>query len=125
MDEDLQRLTDTLRHQICPPDVIERVMQGIGRDQAQRRGCQWRYAWAMAGLALIVTLSTWQVQVRREHRARADRVRVIQQTEGALAYVGHTLLQAAARAEDTLSKQAMPPLRNSLETTKNKLMNRI
>ncbi len=132
MDADWQKLARELRRESCPPTVLERVEQRLARERSMARGLRVRIGWAVAGCALVAAVAAWQTQQFQTRRAaalaaqtRAERARIVQQMEGALAYVGQALLQAAARTEDSLSKQAVPPLRNSLETAKNKIVNRL
>jgi len=130
MDADWQKLARELRRESCPPAVLERVEQRLACERSLAHAFRARIGWALAGCALVAAVAAWQIQQFQTRRAaalaaqtRAERVRIVQQTEGALAYVGQALLQAAARTEDSLSKQAVPPLRNSLKTAKSKLVN--
>jgi hypothetical protein len=139
MDEQLQRLVRHLREESCPPEVMERVARRIAQEKASARRFWPRWGWAVACVVLLVTLGAWQWQSAldaqrrvaeleaREHadRARADRVRVAEQTAGALAYIGQALREAAAHSQDSILKKAVPPLRDGLQTTKNKVMDRI
>jgi hypothetical protein len=72
----------------------------------------------------------WQFNVRREQQlhtaelaaqAQANRALVVQQTRQAFAYIGQAVIRVAAHTENALSKEAVPPLRNSFETLKNKV----
>jgi hypothetical protein len=75
-------------------------------------------------VSAVCAIAFWQWHARREAE-HAARTRVIQQTYGALAFIGQTLLEAAAHTENALLEEAVPPLRNSLETAKNKVTNPI
>jgi hypothetical protein len=54
-----------------------------------------------------------------------DRVQVARQAEGTLAYIGQVMVHAGAHSERVILNDAVPQLRNSLETAKNKIMNSI
>ena len=123
MDDQLQRLVRELRRESCPPEVIDRVAQRIAREKGGARRLRW--AWGVALLALLVGFGGWQRQAVRQEKARGDRMRVAEQTAGALGYVGQVLLEVAAQSQDSILKEAVPPLRDGLQTTKNKVINRI
>lgn len=61
-----------------------------------------------------------QTQARLQAQ-RAVRARVARETRVAFGYIGQALVRAAAQTENVLSKEAVPPLRNSFETVKNKV----
>ncbi len=132
MDDQLQRLVRELRSESCPPQVMDRVAQRIAREKGLRLRHAWR--WAVALMILLVALGAWQKQAGRnaqrkaavlEVKARADRARVAEQTAGALGYIGQALLEVAAQSQDSILKEAVPPLREGLETTKNKMIKNI
>jgi hypothetical protein len=54
-----------------------------------------------------------------------DSARAAQQAETALGCLGAALRDAGARSEEVILKAAVPPLRNSLQTAKNKIVNHI
>ena len=133
MDDQLQRLARELRRESCPPEVMHRVARYISQEKA---GMRFRQVWAWGAplIALLVALGAWQRHAglnaqknaaELQAKAHADRARIAEQTAGALRYVGHVLLQAAAHSEDSLLKKAMPALRDGLQTTKNKVIDRI
>jgi hypothetical protein len=125
MDDQLQRLVRELRRESCPPEVIDRVAQRITREKGGARRLRSAWAWGVALLALLVGFGTWQRQAVRKEKARGDRMRIAEQTAGALGYVGQVLLEVAAQSQDSILKEAVPPLRDGLQTTKNKVINRI
>jgi hypothetical protein len=111
---------------------MDRVARRIAREKTGR----FRLAsgWGVAFLALLVALGAWQWHAGRDARrraveleakARADRARVATETAGALGYVGQILLEVAAQSQNSILKEAIPPLRESLKTTKNKVINHI
>jgi hypothetical protein len=124
MDPQLQRLIGELREETCPSAVLERVHDRISREG--KAGRTWRYqlGWSMAMVAAVFAIGFWQWHARQEAQ-RSARTLVIQQTYGALALIGQTLLEAAAHTENALLEEAVPPLRNGLETAKNKVTNPI
>jgi uncharacterized membrane protein len=133
MDEDLQRLARELRSETCPRAVLDRVAQRIARDTPPRQLAH-PFAWAIASLCVLGAITIWQWQARREAqtstmelaaKTQTDRALVVQQTQGALVYIGYALLEAAAHTENALSKEAVPPLRNGFQTVKDKITNPI
>jgi hypothetical protein len=129
MHDPLQELIQELRKKSCPPSVLERVAQRIGRAPgAPVRWWQGR-TWVIAGACLLVLvgIAAWQVSLRRDARAaavaeaQARRDLVIRQTQGALVYIGHALIEAATHTEEAVLDEALPPLRNIFQTTKSKL----
>lgn len=142
MDDQLQTLVRELRNQSCPPAVMENVIRRIARDHQRTRALAGAWRWAIAFAALLVVLGSWQwerLRFRAQRnsagaqrraaeltaKAHTDRTRVARQTAGALGYIGQVLLQTAAHTQDTISKKAVPPLRDGLQTTKNKVIDRI
>lgn len=57
--------------------------------------------------------------------AAADRALVARQAGAALVLVGQAFLHAAAHSEKTLLQEALPPLRQSLQTAQEKVTNRL
>jgi hypothetical protein len=49
-------------------------------------------------------------------------MQVARQAETALGLIGTMLLDAGAHSESAISNRAIPPLRNGLETAKNKIV---
>jgi anti-sigma-K factor RskA len=135
MDEELQKLIDQLRNKKCPPEVLERVAQRISRERTPGRSWGSSLGWAIAITCLIAAAALWPGRARRHERplaaelaeaqARANRALVVQQTQEAFGVIGEALIRAAAHTENTLLKEAAPPLRNGFETVKNKISNPI
>jgi hypothetical protein len=132
MDDKLQELIRQLQRESCPPEVMDRVAERIAREQDTPHPLRQVWAWGTAVLALLLALGAWQRQADRhaqkrvaelEARVRANRGRVAEQTAGALGYIGQVLLEVAAQSQDSILKEAVPPLREGLETTKNKIKN--
>ena len=129
MQPDLKRLTDELRKETCPQRVLEEVGRRISKETSPRR---WRFAipLAIAGLVLVCGLSVWRwqamenmhQQARLAAQAKLDHAEVAKQAEGALGLLGSVLANAGADSERIISDTAVPPLRDSLDTAKNKII---
>jgi anti-sigma factor RsiW len=135
MDHELQKLIRQLQAEKCPPKVLHQVAQRISREKTTRRSLRSSLAWAVSIACLLGAVALWQWQARREAQllsaelaaaqARANRALVVQQTQEAFGYIGQALIRAAAHTENTLLKEAVPPLRNGFETVRNKVTNPI
>jgi ferric-dicitrate binding protein FerR (iron transport regulator) len=133
MDENLQRLTRELRKETCPQRVLDEVARRISA-QTRRPG-RFRYgiAGALAGLMLLCGLALWQWPTgadrhQRLHQAagsKMDNAQIAEQAEGALGCIGRVLLDAGSQSEKVILQGAVPPLRSSLETAKNKIVDHI
>lgn len=131
MDEKLQRITRELRHETCPPRVIERVARRI--DRPAPRPLRFRYGIAVALGTLVLTAGVllWRWQGSQNfpassnlvQRTESDPATIADQAGGALAYIGQILLEAGAQSGDAILTNAVPPLRQGLEIAKNNLMN--
>jgi hypothetical protein len=90
-------------------------------------------AFVTAALLLVCSLAIWHRLSAREAQRHPDpsvvaslnRAQVVRETEGALGYIGCVLLDAGAHTEKIVLNQAVPRLRNSLTTTREKLLNHI
>jgi len=135
MDDQLQRLVRELRKQSCPPGVMDRVAQCISEEKV---GTRWsRLAWSL-GIAFLTLIAAFGIgarqwkAVRHTERQAAElpakphmeRAHAAQQAAGALAYIGQVLLETTAHSQNSILKKALPPLRDSLETTRNKVIDR-
>jgi hypothetical protein len=131
MHEDLQQLARELRKETCPQRVVDEVARRISAQTPRR----FRYAIAVAVAASIVlcgiALLRWPA---RKESARTtevvqteaiDRVQVARQVEGTFAYIGQVMVDASAHSQRVILNDAVPQLRNSFETAKDKLMNHI
>jgi hypothetical protein len=123
MDHELQKLIRQLQDEKCPPTVLDQVAQRIAREKTPARPLRSSLAWAVSIACLLGAVALWQWQARRE--ARANRALVVQQTQEAFGYIGQALIRAAVHTENTLLKEAVPPLRNGFETVRNKVTNPI
>ncbi len=133
MHENLQRLTRELRKETCPPRVLDEVARRIAAQS--RRPTRFRYgiAGALAGLMLLCGLAMWhwpfgadgQRRLEQAAGTKADNAQITEQVEGALGCIGQVLLAAGSQSEKVILQGAVPPLRNSLETAKNKIVNHI
>jgi len=132
MDENLQQLARELRKETCPQRVLDEVARHIS---AQAPPARFRYAIATALAAAIVLcgIALWlwpsgggSPPVSEVARTEAiDRALVARQVEGTFAYIGQVMVDASAHSEKVILNDAVPQLRNSFETAKNKIMNRI
>jgi anti-sigma factor RsiW len=135
MDHELQKLIRQLQDETCPPKVLDQVAQRISREKTTARSLRSSLAWAVSIACLLGAVALWQWQARREAQllsaqlaaaqARANRALVVQQTQEAFGYIGQALIRAAVHTENTLLKEAVPPLRNGFETVRNKVTNPI
>jgi len=118
---ELPKLIRQLQSEKCPPRVLEQVAQRIAREKTPARSLLPAFACAAAIACLLTTVIVWQWRAHRE----AQRALVRQQTQEAFGYIGQALIRAAAHTENALSKEAVPPLRNSFQTVKDKVTNPI
>jgi len=133
MDRELQNLIRHLQDEKCPQSVLDRVEQTIARQKTPRRSMRASLvlAWTVSIVCLFGAIALWQRQARREAQfvaaemaaaqAETDRALVVQQTQEAFGYIGQALLRAAVHTENTLLKEAVPPIRNGFELVKNKV----
>ncbi len=133
MHEDLQRLTRELRKETCPQRVLEEVARRISAQSPQPSRLRYALAGALAGLILLCGLALWQWPPGRDGHERLqqaagskiDNAQIAEQAEGALGCIGRVLLDAGSQSEKVILQGAVPPLRDSLETAKNKIVNHI
>jgi hypothetical protein len=130
MPPDLTPIIRELKKETCPRRVRSSVRGRISARESSPRRLRFAIPLVMAGLALACCLSVWRWNTVEHARQRAalaelnlrERARTMDQAEGALGYVGSILLQAGAHSEKVISDRAVPPLRSSLELTKNKII---
>ena len=129
MDKDLQRLTRELREETCPASVHAAVARHIANEKAGAPRFRPALAFAIATVVILGCLAVWRWPVEEslpgEPRIAAQPAltsdQVVAQTEHALASIGCVLLEAGVHSQQTISQEAVPPLRNSLKDTKSKL----
>jgi hypothetical protein len=131
MDENLKRLVEELRGETCPQRVLDEVARRLPRPAPSR----FRIGFAVSVAAVVVLggLALWRWPADRFTREKPDAVspvamdsaRAAQQAGVAFECLGAALRDAGDRAEGIILKSAVPPLRNSLQTAKNKLIDPI
>jgi len=135
MDPEMQKLIRHLQDQKCPPAVLDKVDQRISRQSSSVRPFRSLLAGVTAIACILIAISLWRWNTRREAQllaaqraaaqAEAERNLVAHQTQQAFGYIGSAFLRAASHTQNALLKEAVPPLRNSFETVKNKVTNPI
>ena len=128
MQQDLSRIATELRKETCPRRVLDEVERQISQQKSAPTRLRLALG-AIAGFVLVVSLSVWlwqrnentRPQTTSVERPRPERALVAKQAQAALVLVGSELLDASAHSEKIISDRAVPPLRNSIETAKNKL----
>jgi hypothetical protein len=133
MDEKLQRLARKLREETCPQRVLDEVARRLSTQARPPNRLRYRIAGVVAVLVLLCGITVWRwpaggdapERSKRAGRVSADSTRVAEEAEGALGCIGAILRDAGARSERVILKGAVPPLRNGLETAKNKILDHI
>ena len=131
MQEDLSQLARELRKETCPRRVLDEVERQISKSAPIR--LRLALFCAVAGFVLVGCLIIWLWQVNKNARPRValvehpkpDRAQVANEAEIALSLMGSVLLDASAHSEKIISDRAVPPLRNSIEIARNKIVHRI
>jgi len=130
MQQDFSRLTRELRKETCPQGVLDAVGRRIERRSPSRR--RFAIAVAFAGAIVVCCLAGWGwqagVSARRQaelERVRLGRVQVATQARDALGLIGMELVDAGAHSGKIISDRAVPPLRDSFQTAKNKIIQHI
>jgi hypothetical protein len=129
MDENLQLLVRELRQEYCPRRVRDAVSRRISTQEPARRRFGYGLSLAATAFAGLCCLAVWEwsrlervhPQAQSAQQASLDRSLVIEQAENALGFFGGVLLQVEAHSERAIFKKAISPLRNSLETRKDKI----
>jgi len=133
MHEDLQELARELRKETCPQRVLDEVARRISAQAPPPSPFRYRIAAALAASIMLCGIALWRWSVgggsprasEVAQKETIDRVQVARQAEGTLAYIGQVMVHAGAHSERVILNDAVPQLRNSLETAKNKIINRI
>ncbi len=133
MHEDLQQLARELRKETCPQRVLDEVTRRISAQAPRPNWFRYAIATALAAAVVLcgIVVLRWPSgggspqapEVAQKNNI--DRAQVARQAEGTLAYIGQIMVDASARSEQVILNDALPPLRNSFETAKTKIMNRI
>jgi hypothetical protein len=130
MPEDLSRLARELRKENCPRRVIDEAVRRIAAETPPP-GRRYPIAatLALAGAMLLCGLLVrWRLtsdsagkQPQWVEQQAQRRLQVAREAETALGLIGTVLLDAGAHSETVISDRAIPPLRNGLQTAKNKI----
>jgi hypothetical protein len=144
MDENLQQLTRDLRKETCPQRVLDEVARRISAQPPAPNRFRYAIAGALTALIVLGGIALWRWPIdkgsppapqlvqtdallRQKHYGgqAINRALVARQAEGTLAYIGQVMVHAGAHSEKVILNETVPQLRNSFETAKNKIMNRI
>ena len=130
MQRDVSGLVRELKKETCPQRVLDEVGRRIATKGSSPR--RWRLAipLAVVGLVVVCSLSIWRWQAGENARQQAklveqttlDRARVASQAQDALGLLGSVLANAGADSGRIISDTAVPPLRDSFELAKNKII---
>lgn len=129
MDDRLENLIRELRSESCPASVLDQVSRRIAQETARKTARPSLLASCFLGALAVVLIGIgllWRGSDRadgllREAPPRTDSAKVLEQTHGALAAVGHILIRAGGHAEAALREQALPPLLKSFHTANEKI----
>ena len=133
MDENLPRLIRELRSETCPEDVFVEAARRISAQapSTKRFGYGISLGFATLGLLCCLILWRWPAAPNSQHQSRlsapavANRAQVARQTEAALEFIGGILVDAGDRSQRAILNQAVPPLRSSIDTARDKTISRI
>jgi len=133
MHEDLQQLARELRKETCPQRVLDEVARRVSAQAPPPNRLRYGIAAALAASVVLcgIALLRWPIGRGSPHapevaqKEAIDRVRVARQVQGTFAYIGQVMVDASAHSERVILNDAVPQLRNSFETAKNKIMNSI
>ena len=126
MQQDLSELTSELRKETCP----RRVLDEVERQISQKRSAPGRLRLALCAVACVALAGCFAVWLWHGNESartlvehpKPDSAQVANQAETALALTGSILLKASAHSEKIISDRAVPPLRNSIEIARNKII---
>lgn len=132
MQEDLPRLARKLRNERCPRRVIDAAVQRIAAETPPPSRLHYAVpaTLVLAGVVLLCSLlvrshltgdNAGQQRQWVEQQTQR-RIQVARQAETALGLIGSVLLDAGAQSETVISDRAIPPLRNGLQTAKDKII---
>jgi hypothetical protein len=126
MDENLKRLARELRNETCPQRVLDEVARRIPRRAPSPLRLKIAVA-AIAAAVALAALSRWPAdrntrpQLNSGTPVAVDSAQAARQAKLALECIGAVLRDAGARSEKVILQEAVPPLRNSLQTAENKI----
>ena len=131
MDENLRRLVEELRRETCPQRVLDEVARRLPRPAPSL--LRMKFAVAVFAAVVLGGLALWRWpadRITREQPNAAfpvamDSARAARQAGVAFECLSAALRDAGARSEEIILKTAVPPLRNSLQSAKNKIINPI
>ena len=130
MQEDLPGLTRELRKETCPRRVIDGAWRRIAAETPPPRRLRYAIPAALAGAVLLCGLLVrWRPgdgnagrQPQLAEQQAHGGMQAARQAQTALGLIGTVLLDAGAHSETVICDRAIPPLRNGLETAKNKII---
>ena len=128
MQTKLTQLIRELKNEKCPQRVRDRVRGRIAAREPSLPRFDLTVPLAVAAVALAFGLFLGQRQTEKYARQAqlvqlsVERARVAHQAQDALGFVGSVLLSAGNDSGQIISDRAVPPLRNSFETAKNKII---
>lgn len=129
MQKDLHSLVRELRNETCPQRVIDRTQAILREDPPLPSRFRYALPLAVAALALLCSLLVWRQPAGKDapptnpaHLPGDPHMQAARQTQRALALLGSALYEAGAHSEQVLSDRAIPPLRTSFQTAKNKII---
>jgi len=130
MPQDLSPLTRELQKEICPQRVLDEVGRRISNQRPSPGRLRLSPYLAALGLVLVYCLALWRWQPEESARRQAkvignprpDSAQIASQAEASLALMGNILLSAGVRSQEVILQQAVPPLRDSLQSAKNKII---
>ncbi len=124
MSRELKQISRVLQAERCPENVIQRVQETIARERRPRTA-----ATALVAAAAILVLGWIAIDAFTPSPApgpatvtapSADAVR--QQTQLALAIIGHTLVRAGDQSSDLILQASVPPIRDSLTKARHAIL---
>ena len=132
MQEDLPRLARKLRNERCPRRVIDAAVRRIAAETPPPSRLHYAVpaTLVLAGVVLLcgllvrshLTGDNAGQQRQWVEQQTQRRIQVARQAETALGLIGSVLLDAGAQSETVISDRAIPPLRNGLQTAKDKII---
>ncbi len=129
MQPDLQRIISELKKETCPQRIRDQVRGRIAARETAAPRLRYAIPAVFVAIVLVCGLLVGQWRMRENLREQAklaqltrERVHVAHQAEEALGLVGSVLIDAGNHSEKIISDRTIPPLRDSLETARNKII---